>query len=163
MVEEHALRSALGAFPTGVTVVTASWRGSIVGITVNSFTSLSLAPPLLLWCIKRGSLRYPAFAEAERYTISVLAEGQAELCRAISRRGALEVDSDVLFPSATGVPAIAGAVSAFECDAHAVQEQGDHAILIGKVSRIAVGPAAASLVFHKGRFSTINLNLAAEA
>jgi flavin reductase (DIM6/NTAB) family NADH-FMN oxidoreductase RutF len=136
---ERAFRDALGAFATGVTVVTTEGPSGPVGITANSFSSLSLDPPLVLWSPARSSRRFAIFAGAEAFSIHVLAAGQAELARHFTRQPDL--------PEA-GLGAV---LARFDCARHAVHEGGDHAIVVGRVLRAWHAPGA-PLVFHAGRF-----------
>src|ERR1700744_4705818 len=94
--DSRAFRDALGAFPTGVAVVTASGPDSHIGITVNSFTSVSLDPPLVLWCIDRRSRRYRAFADAKGFTISVLGSGHQEVSSRLAQPGEHNLDGIAL-------------------------------------------------------------------
>lgn len=145
-----ALREALGRYATGVTIVTTLGPQGPVGITANSFTSLSLAPPLVLWCPARSSSRFAAFAGAGHYAIHVLGSDQLDLCRRFARSGA---DFDGIAPGATpeGQPLLPGCLARFDCRAHAVHEGGDHAILVGEVLRAQTIPGA-PLLFWGGRY-----------
>lgn len=138
--ETHrAFRDALGAFATGVTVVTTLGPDGPVGITANSFASLSLDPPLVLWSPARSSRRFPLFAEAERFVINILAADQHEIARHFTRLP--ELPHGGLGP----------VVARFDCARHAVHEGGDHAIIVGRVLN-AWHAGGAPLVFHAGRF-----------
>lgn len=135
----RAFRDALGAFATGVTVVTTDTPEGPVGITANSFASVSLDPPLVLWSPARASRRFATFAEAPRFAIHVLAAGGEETARHFTRTGD---------PPPCGLGAV---LARFDCARHAVHPAGDHAIVVGLVLRAwhAPGPP---LVFHAGRF-----------
>ncbi len=150
----RAFRDALGRFATGVTIVTIDGPTGPMGFTANSFTSLSIEPPLVLWSLARSSGRYPFFAAACHYAIHVLAAHQAELIERFQRSGAgfdgLEHD---LGPQ--NVPRIRGALARFDCEQHTTYEGGDHLIVVGRVQRV-VSADGAPLVFamgQKGRFS----------
>ena len=146
----RALRDALGRYATGVTIVTAQRPQGPVGITANSFTSVSLDPPLVLWCPARRSSRFAAFAEAPTYAIHVLAADQLELCRRFARSGADFAD----LPSGTtpeGAPILQGVLARFDCRAHAIHDGGDHAILVGQVLR-ATTREGDPLLFWGGRY-----------
>src|SRR6201986_1578700 len=108
--DSKAFRNALGAFPTGVAVVTASGAGSHMGITVNSFTSVSLDPPLVLWCIDRRSRRYPAFAAAAGFTVSVLASGHKAVSARLATAGEHTLEDIELVPTELGPPALKDAL-----------------------------------------------------
>lgn len=146
----RALRNALGRYATGVTVVTAQGAAGPVGITANSFSSLSLDPPLVLWCPARGSRRYAAFAEAAHFSIHVLAAGQLDLCRHFTTNAAgFERFGATLTPE--GLPALPGVLARFDCAAHALHEGGDHAIVVGRVLRCTLGDGE-PLLFWQGRY-----------
>lgn len=135
----RAFRDALGSFATGVTVVTADTPQGPVGITANSFASLSLDPPLVLWSPARSSRRFPVFAQAEAFAIHILAAGQDAVARHFTRQPEL--------PEGGLGPVLAR----FDCLREAVHEGGDHAIIVGRVLRVLHSPGA-PLVFHAGRF-----------
>jgi flavin reductase (DIM6/NTAB) family NADH-FMN oxidoreductase RutF len=151
------LRDALGCFPTGIAVMTAaSQEMSHIGITVNSFTSVSLEPPLVLWCIDRRSRRYPHFAHAPGFTVSILASGHREVSTRLARAGEHNLDGIALIPTELGPPALADSLAIFECARESVQDAGDHAILIGRVLRFARHDAAgAPLVYFRGRYGAL--------
>lgn len=152
----RAFRQALGWFPTGVAVVTMSEPGARhKGITVNSFTSVSLDPPLVLWCIDRKSDRFSAFTEASRYTISLLGTIHEEVSARLAKQGAHSLDGIGLIETELGPPALADALAFFECESEAVHPGGDHAILMGRVVRFAKREAGAPLVFFKGRYGAL--------
>ncbi|HEY2071551.1 MAG TPA: flavin reductase family protein [Rhizomicrobium sp.] len=154
--DSRAFRRALGAFPTGVAVVTAlAEGGGVMGITVNSFTSVSLDPPLVLWCLDRKSDRFRTFVEARHHTISILGTAHEEVSSRLARQGAHSLDGIPLLDTTAGPPALEDALAIFECERHAVHEAGDHAILIGQVLRFARREAGAPLVFFQGRYGAL--------
>lgn len=149
----RAFRDALGRFATGVTVVTAcEAAGSApVGITVNSFASVSLDPALVLWSAARSSLRHAHFSRASAFAIHVLGAAQTGLAERFSRSDASF--SGIRFSvNEHGVPLLAGSLARFECLTEAQHEGGDHTIIIGRVTRFTLGNACAPLVFARGRF-----------
>ena len=152
-----SLREALGCFPTGIAVITAaSQEMSHIGITVNSFTSVSLEPPLVLWCIDRRSRRYPHFAQAPGFTVSILASGHREVSARLARAGEHNLEGIALIPTELGPPALADSLAIFECARESVQDAGDHAILIGRVLRFTRHDAAgAPLVFFQGKYGAL--------
>lgn len=155
--DTKAFRTALGSFPTGITVMTAaSSEASHIGITVNSFTSVSLDPPLVLWCIDRRSRRYPAFANAPGFTVSILASGHQEVSSRLAGAGEHSLDDIALIATELGPPALADSLAVFECARESVQEAGDHAILIGRVLRFArYDGAGAPLVYFQGKYGAL--------
>ena len=154
--DTRAFRQALGCFPTGVAVVTMSEQGSRhKGITVNSFTSVSLDPPLVLWCIDRRSDRFEAFTQAPAYTISLLGTIHEEVSARLAKQGSHSLDGIDLIETAMGPPGLADALAIFECESEAVHQGGDHAILVGRVVRFAKRKAGAPLVFFQGRYGAL--------
>jgi flavin reductase (DIM6/NTAB) family NADH-FMN oxidoreductase RutF len=154
--DTRAFRNALGAFPTGVAVVTATGPDSHLGITVNSFTSVSLDPPLVLWCIDRRSRRYPAFAAGAGFTISVLGAGHRDVSSRLARPGEHNLDGIALKPTGLGPPALADALAVFECALESAREAGDHTVLIGRVLRFTRhDEAGAPLVYFQGRYGAL--------
>jgi 4-hydroxyphenylacetate 3-hydroxylase, reductase component len=154
--DTRAFRQALGTFPTGVAVITAARpSGHPMGITVNSFTSVSLEPPLVLWCLDRKSDRYGTFCEAPHHTISVLGTAHENVSSRLAKQGAHHLDGIELIATEFGPPALADALAIFECEREAVYEGGDHAILVSRVLRFARREAGAPLVFFQGRYGAL--------
>ncbi len=164
--DTRSFRDALGCFPTGIAVVTAaspaadavpgSNEASHIGITVNSFTSVSLDPPLVLWCIDRRSRRYPFFATAPGFTVSILAAGHRAVSARLAGTGEHSLDGIALIPTQLGPPALADALAVFECARESVQDAGDHAILLGRVLRFARHDGAgAPLVYFQGKYGAL--------
>jgi flavin reductase (DIM6/NTAB) family NADH-FMN oxidoreductase RutF len=155
-LDQRALRDALGCFPTGVAVVTTVSAGRApIGITVNSFTSVSLDPPLVLWCLHRKSDRFENFRAADRYTISLLGTAHEAVSARLAKQGAHSLEGIELFKTELGPPALAEALAVFECQSEAVHEGGDHVILVGRVVRFARREAGAPLVFFHGRYGAL--------
>jgi flavin reductase (DIM6/NTAB) family NADH-FMN oxidoreductase RutF len=154
--DSRAFRDALGCFPTGVAVVTATGDDSDLGITVNSFTSVSLDPPLVLWCIDRRSRRYPLFAAATGFTVSILGSGHKEVSSRLAKQGEHNLEGIALTATELGPPALADALAVFECARETVWESGDHAVLIGRVLRFARHDnAGAPLVYFRGKYGAL--------
>ena len=150
---ERQFRDALGAFSTGVTVITTHSAIGPLGITANSFASLSMDPPLVLWSPAKVSRRFEAFAEAAHFAIHVLACDQPDLGGHFARQGHdfdLPGGLDVTV-NAQGVPILPGCLAVFECAREACHDGGDHAIVVGRVlaARHRLG---APLVFHGGGY-----------
>lgn len=155
--DTRAFREALGWFPTGIAVMTAPGvEASHIGITVNSFTSVSLDPPLVLWCIDRRSRRYPAFANAPGFTVSILASGQKAVSARLAGAGEHSLDGIALMETELGPPALADSLAVFECARESVQDAGDHAIVIGRVLRfMRHAEAGAPLVYFRGKYGAL--------
>lgn len=149
--ENHrAYRNALGSFTTGVTVVTAMSADGPIGMTVNSFASVSLDPPLVLWSPAKSSSKHAAFAGAHHYAIHVLGADQDHLSSAFTRGGAA-FDGLKVEINPQGVPVLPGTLARFECVQQALHDAGDHTIIIGKVLRVAHRQGE-PLCFSQGRF-----------
>jgi len=145
----RTFRDALGRFATGVTVVTMAGAQGPLGFTANSFASVSLDPPLVLWSPARVSRRFAAFAAAEHYSIHVMALNQAAICRQFARGGAGFERPPPTTPE--GVPVIEGALARFDCLRHAAHDGGDHLIIVGRVIRFCQR-SGAPLVFSQGAY-----------
>lgn len=145
-----AYREALSAFGTGVTVVTAPGPRGPVAMTVNSFTSVSLDPPLVLWCPAKASARHDALAHAPRFMIHVMAENQQTLAQHFARSGD-DFDAVAWQPDAHGTPVLKGALSRFDCRAYALHDGGDHSIVLGRVAKVWHRPGP-GLVFKRGQY-----------
>lgn len=158
--DKRTLRQALGQFATGVTIITArTASGEDIGITANSFASVSLDPPMILWSLARNSQNVGEFRPGFRFAVNVLARGHEPLARHFGRSGAdqfsiLPVDSHILH-GLGDVPLIGGAIACFECRVDQTVEAGDHNVLIATVDRFAQAPGE-PLVFHGGRFMGVD-------
>ncbi len=138
---ERALRDALGQFATGVVIVTTGSERGMIGITANSFASVSLNPPLVLWSPARSSRRFQLFAAAERFSIHILPSEAAAIARHFTHEA---------LPPPTGLGAV---LARFDCRRHAVHDGGDHAIVVGQVEWVWSEPGR-PLVFHAGRYGS---------
>ena len=145
-----AYREALGCFGTGVTVVTTMTEAGPLAMTANSFASVSLDPPLVLWCPARGSLRHDAFVAARRFAIHVMAETQQALAAHFAATGG-DFDRVEWQAGADGVPQLAGCLARFDCAAHAVHDGGDHSIIVGRVLQASHRPGQ-GLMFKRGQY-----------
>lgn len=147
---QRALRDVLGRYATGVAVVTTRHLGRPAGVTVNSFTSVSLDPPLVLWCLSAASGSRAAFTRAEHFAVNVLGAGQRDLCTRFTRPGdrfaGLPVDT-----GPHGLPLLPGAVAVLLCRRTAVLPAGDHLLLLGAVTDHAMTPGPA-LLFADGGY-----------
>ncbi|MGY6410577.1 MAG: flavin reductase family protein [Alkalilacustris sp.] len=149
------MRDALGRFVTGVTVVTAATPTGAIGITANSFTSVSLDPALVLWCPARASRRFPHFDAAGHFAIHVLGADQLDLARRFAAgAGGFEAEDH----SPEGIPTLPGALARFDCALHAAHDGGDHSIVVGRVLRAELR-AGAPLVFSGGDFGQFSSGL----
>jgi flavin reductase (DIM6/NTAB) family NADH-FMN oxidoreductase RutF len=154
--DTRAFRDALGCFPTGVAVVTAeSADRPAMGITVNSFASVSLDPPLVLWCVDCRSDRFHTFTTAPGFTISVLGTCHRHVSARLARPGAHSLEGIPLRATELGPPALADALAVLECTLEAHYAGGDHSILVGRVLRFSQHSKGEPLVFFRGRYRAV--------
>ncbi len=150
--DRRAFRSALGRYPTGVAVVTALGKdGGRIGITINSFASVSLDPPLVLWSIEEQATTRDAFVGADYFAISILAHEQEEVARQFAMPQDDRFKGLHVYEGLGGVPLFDEVLSIFECRRFAVYPGGDHQIILGRVERVSTRPGA-PLVFQDGLF-----------
>ena len=148
-------RTALGMFATGVTIVTArTAEGEVIGLTANSFNSVSLDPPLVLWSLSRAAASLAVFAAGSHYAINVLAADQKVLAERFAMKGADRFSGVSFEQGAGGAPLLHGAAATFECFNRSRYEEGDHVIFVGEVERCTHRVGAAPLLFHGGRYYT---------
>jgi len=150
-------RRALGCFATGVCLVTTRgaddrWHG----MTINSFSSVSLEPPMVLWSLARSASSAPVFRDAEHFAINVLATGDAEISAHFAKSGAekFALHAGRFSAGLGGAPVLQGAVATFECHSRHRYYGGDHIIVIGVVERYSYEDAV-PLVFHRGRYAAL--------
>jgi flavin reductase (DIM6/NTAB) family NADH-FMN oxidoreductase RutF len=148
-------REALGMFATGVTIVTAcAADGTLVGLTANSFNSVSLTPPLVLWSLARAAGSMPALSTGSHYAVNILAASQKPLAERFATKN-IDRWADVEFTRGIGgAPVLVGAAASFECFNRSRYDEGDHVIFVGEVERCTHNAGASPLLFHGGRFYT---------
>lgn len=148
-------RSALGSFATGVTVVTAlDASGRPVGLTANSFNSVSLSPPLVLWSLSKRAGSMPAFSTGSHYAINILAAEQRTLAERFASKDIDRFAGVTFRRGAGGAPVIEGSAAVFECFNRSQYEEGDHIIFVGEVERCERREGALPLIYHGGRYFT---------
>lgn len=153
------LRGAFSRFATGVTVVTAvDDAGRAIGMTVNSFASLSLEPPLLLWNLQNNSECRRIFADTAHFAVNVLTLAQREISNRCAAKGRHALDGVEWSPGVGGAPALDGALACFECATHARHTGGDHLILVGKIENFSEGEGE-PLLFYGGGYRRIGAAL----
>ena len=151
-LSQRDLRDAFGLFATGVTVVTAvSPNGEPVGATANSFTSVSLDPPLLLWCLANSSSTASAFTVGAPFAVHVLTSHQRDTALHFARRTREKFEVDSHWRTNPSPPPVAEALVRFDCSVYAVHAGGDHQIIVGRVTAVTRG-GGKPLAFYGGRF-----------
>jgi flavin reductase (DIM6/NTAB) family NADH-FMN oxidoreductase RutF len=152
----HELRGALGAFPTGVTVITTGVEQAAYGMTANAFTSVSLDPPLVLVCVQRSAAGREEIERNGAFAVNILGENQEPVSRHFASRArprGREAFGDLGTRTVgTGCPIIDGVAAYADCTLHAAHDAGDHVIFIGEVLAIGVDPGVPPLVFHGGQY-----------
>ncbi len=148
-------RLALGTFATGVTIVTArDATGTLVGLTANSFNSVSLDPPLVLWSLSRRAGSMPTFTRGSHYAIHILAADQVPLAQRFATKDIDRFAGLEWREGANGVPLLDGAAARFECFNRSQYEEGDHVIFVGEVEHCERREGAQPLIYHGGRYYT---------
>lgn len=151
----HAFRSALGRFVTGVTIVTTrDAQGNPVGLTANSFNSVSLDPPLVLWSLALNSPNLEAFRNSDSWAVHILAADQEDLSNRFATRGIDKFEGLEMKDGPEGAPLLAGCAARFGCKARFEYDGGDHAIFVGEVVDFA-NEDIQPLVFHGGRYGGV--------
>jgi 3-hydroxy-9,10-secoandrosta-1,3,5(10)-triene-9,17-dione monooxygenase reductase component len=153
--DEASFRSVLGHFATGVTVITAMDGREPVGMAANSFTSVSLDPPLVLFCAAKSSSTWPRIQTAKQFAVNVLSEHQEDVSRVFATKGADRFHAVGWRPGAGGSPVLDDVLAYIDCRIDAEHEAGDHVIVIGRVLDLGVAADAGPLLFHKGGYGRL--------
>ena len=157
--DPRTLRDALGCFATGVTVVTClGAEGEPAGLTVNSFTSVSLDPPLLLVCIAKEAASAAALTSASNFAVNVLQTGQQPASIRFSTRDQDRFGATPWSCGEAGAPILKDSLGVFECERHAVHDGGDHHILIGRVVKASFDASLDPLLFFRGRYRRLHFD-----
>lgn len=153
---QELFKKVLGNYPTGVTIVTTTTKsGEPVGLTVNSFASVSLDPLMVLWSIDHGVSTLKEFTEGGKFAIHVLAEDQAELCKTFASKNVDRFSTCNWTMSSNGLPIIEGAFGVLECKTFKAIEAGDHTVLIGEVTDLTVKEEKDPMLYHRRVFGPI--------
>ena len=153
-VDAARYRSVLGHFATGVTVITAvdPDGGEPVGLAANSFTSVSLDPPLVAFCAAYASTTWPRIERAGRFCVNILGEDQEELCRVMATKGADKFHGIGWSPSVNESPVLDGALAWIDCTIDAEHDAGDHVIVVGRVHDLGLEEEGKPLLFFRGGY-----------
>ncbi|KKB34249.1 flavin reductase family protein [Bacillus thermotolerans] len=154
--KQAVFKEVMGNYPTGVTVVTGVTEdGTPVGLTVNSFASVSLDPLMVLWSIDHGVSTIKAFTEGGKFAVHVLAGDQKDLCMTFATKGVDRFSQCKWEMSENGLPIIEGAFGVFECETFKAVEAGDHTVLIGNVKDIQIDKSKDPMLYHRRAFGPI--------
>jgi flavin reductase (DIM6/NTAB) family NADH-FMN oxidoreductase RutF len=157
--DQRTLRDALGCFATGVTVVTClKPDGAPAGLTVNSFTSVSLDPPLLLVCIRREASSAEALIGAAQFAVNVLQTGQQPASIRFATRSEDRFGATPWSRGEAGAPILEESLGVFECERFAVHDGGDHHILVGRVVKASFDAGLDPLLFFRGRYRRLHFD-----
>ncbi|MCB1854733.1 MAG: flavin reductase family protein [Pseudomonadales bacterium] len=152
-IDGRELRNALGRFATGVCIIsTVSRSGEAMGLTANSFASVSLDPPLVLWSLQNNSDVFEVFSQPQHFAINVLAREHQEHSSRYARKGDHSLDPGHFTPGKYGSPLINDALVSFECELHATHEGGDHLIIVGRVKDMLAREHGEPLLFYSGGY-----------
>jgi len=155
MSDQRQFRNALGQFPTGVAIVTTLARdGAPIGVTVNSFSSVSLDPAMILWSLDKRAFSLPAFQAAPRFAVHILSEHQEALSNRFARASDEKFSQLELCRGLGGVPLLTDCAAIFECTTAHLYDGGDHLIIVGRVERFATEDRQ-PLLFHRGRYARL--------
>jgi flavin reductase (DIM6/NTAB) family NADH-FMN oxidoreductase RutF len=156
IVDPEVMREVLGHFASGVTVVTALTADGPAGFTCQSFSSLSLDPPLVAFAPARTSQTWPALRAIGRFCVNVLAEGQDAVSRNFARSGVDKFDGVRWSPSAQGSPVLDGVVAWIDGQLWAEYDGGDHSIVVAQVMDLGADPDRRPLLFHRGSYGLLH-------
>ncbi len=155
--DTRSFRDALGNFATGVTVVTAKGEdGTLAGVTANSFNSVSMEPPLILWSLDRGSPSLKVLENASHFCVHILAEEQNDLCMKFAKSGDDKFNGVKYTEGLGGAPMFDGCLAQFECRSVARHDGGDHVIIVGEVERFHSAEGG-PLIFFRGQLGDLAL------
>ena len=151
VVEPEEMRRVLGQFATGVTIVAGSDDGEPVGFACQSFTSVSLDPPLVLFCPAHTSSSWPRIRKGGVFSVNVLADDQLEICKAFATSGG-DKFAGVAWHDTEWGPCLDNVLATVHCDIEAVHQAGDHDVVVGRVRRLVTHREAGPLLFFRGQF-----------
>jgi flavin reductase (DIM6/NTAB) family NADH-FMN oxidoreductase RutF/DNA-binding IclR family transcriptional regulator len=155
-IDPLALRHCLGSFVTGVTVITAlDEKRQPIGITANSFNSVSLDPPLIVWSLRTNARSFPVYSKARRFVVNILAKDQIDISNRFAKSGPDRFDGIAVTPGIDGVPLIDGCAAHLECRTEASYPGGDHLLFLGRVERIA-NHIRRPLAFGAGKYMVVH-------
>jgi len=155
--DASSMRTVLGHYPTGVTIVTAMDGGEPVGLACNSFTSVSLDPPLVLFCAGKTSSTWPRIQRAGRWAVNVLSEDDEETCRLFAQPGADRFAHVSYGAGRTGAPLLHDALAFVDCETEAEYDGGDHIIVVGRVVELGYVAEGRPLCYYRGGYGRFEI------
>lgn len=150
--DEASFRTVLGHFATGVTIITAMNGDEPVGVSANAFTSVSLDPPLVLFCASKDSSTWPKIEATGKFTVNILNEHQEDVCRVFATKGADRFTRIGWHPSANGNPILHDSLAYIDCTIENQHDGGDHVIVVGRVQELGITSEAGPLLFYRGGY-----------
>ncbi|MCJ7672900.1 MAG: flavin reductase family protein [Acidimicrobiia bacterium] len=148
-------RAVLGQFATGVTIITATHDGEPVGVAANSFTSVSLDPPLVLFCVATTSSTWPRIEQARKFAVNILGEHQEDLSNLFAQKGADRFGQTEWHLGVGGSPVLHDTLGYIDCEFWHEYDGGDHIIVVGRVVDLAVQRDAGPLLFFRGKYGRL--------
>ena len=146
----------MGCFASAVTVIsTTTADDRAVGLTVNSFNSVSLDPPLVLFCLGRGASNFDDFLSSGRFAVNILRQDQDQISNGFAADGGKYFEKMASEFSNLGNPLVPDAIAMFDCKTEAIHDGGDHVIMIGRVIELSQDPDGDPLVYYRGRYSNV--------
>ena len=150
--EPHTFRSVLGHFASGIVIVTSGLEGQPVGLTAQSFASVSLEPPLVLFCPSKSSTSWPTVRQTAKFCVNVLAENQEAVCQRFATSGGSKFEGVSWVWNDHGLPVIDDCIAYIDCSLHLVHDAGDHEIAIGLVESLDLGLPNRPLLYYQGAY-----------
>jgi flavin reductase (DIM6/NTAB) family NADH-FMN oxidoreductase RutF len=155
--DQGDFRKALGQFATGVTIITAMCDGEPAGLAANSFTSVSLDPPLVLFAVARTSSTWPKIESARKFAVNILGEHQEELCRLFATKDADRFGQAQWHIGVGGSPVLHDTLAYLDCEFWAEYDGGDHVIVVGRVLDLGITHDAGPLLFFRGQYGRLQI------
>ena len=150
--DKARLREIMGHYATGASIVTATFDGKPHGLAVNSLTSVSLEPPLILFCPAKSSDTWPAIRDAGHFVVNILAHGQLDMLKKFAKKGADRFADVGYHDSPSGSPVLHDVLAHLECRIEEIYDAGDHYVTLGRVLDLDVSDTGVPLVFYRGGF-----------
>jgi flavin reductase (DIM6/NTAB) family NADH-FMN oxidoreductase RutF len=158
--DKHDFRHCMGRFATGITVVsTINTQGKKCGMTINSFSSLSLEPPLILFSIDKNAHNHDSFATCKKFNVNILSDKQQQLSQSFAAPSGVKWDKINHSNDSNGIPTISECIAYIFCDMEQVYSGGDHSIIVGRVSDLITSSEEDPLLYFKGKYRKIGEEL----